>query len=134
MHFAICPQDFARAVERDRAPSVVFLSSFHMNDRVEKLLQPVSPDQPCGPDLTNDPRLDRLETILRGKPEVEIGPMKRPAEPPDWGTLLKESGKFLEASKHLRVAVMFACSALKVEGLPGFRDGVQLVRGMIEHY
>ena len=105
-----------------------------MNDRVEKLLQPVSPDQPCGPDLTNDPRLDRLETILRGKPEVEIGPMKRPAEPPDWGTLLKESGKFLEASKHLRVAVMFACSALKVEGLPGFRDGVQLVRGMIEHY
>jgi type VI secretion system protein ImpA len=105
-----------------------------MNDLVEKLLQPVSAEQPCGPDLSNDGQFDHLETILKGKPEVEIGSIQKPAEPPDWKELGARSAEFLARSKHLRVATMFCCSLLKTKGLPGFRDGVQLIHGLLEKY
>jgi type VI secretion system protein ImpA len=103
-----------------------------MNELAEKLLQPVSADKPCGPDLSYDPRFEELETILKGKPEVEIGAVKRPAEPPDWGELRDKSVEFLRASKHLRAAVILCCSLVKTKGLPGFRDGLELVRGLVE--
>ncbi len=105
-----------------------------MNELVQKLLLPVSPEHPCGPDLSYDPRFEALETILKGKSEVEIGSVKRPAEPPDWGELKERSAEFLRHSKHLRVAVMLCCSLLKTGGLAGFLDGLQLVRGLLEQY
>jgi type VI secretion system protein ImpA len=105
-----------------------------MNERVTKLLQPVSAEQPCGPDLSSDPRFDELQTLLKGTPEVEIGSIQRPAEPPDWRELADKSAAFLAHSKHLGVATMWCCSVLKVEGLPGFRDGLQLLGGLLEQH
>ena len=105
-----------------------------MNELIEKLLQPVSPQQPCGPDLANDPLFDELETLLKGKPEVEIGNVKKPAEPPDWKSLRARSSEFLAKSKHLRVAMMLCGGSLKTAGLEGFHDGVQLIRGLLEQY
>jgi type VI secretion system protein ImpA len=105
-----------------------------MNEFIEKLLQPVSAEHVCGPDLSNDGQFDELETILKGKPEVEIGNIQKPAEPPDWRELKDRSAEFLGRSKHLRVATMFCCSLLKTNGVAGFRDGVQLIQGLLEKY
>src|SRR5579864_8896790 len=105
-----------------------------MNEQIEKLLQPVSAEQPCGPDLSYDPRFDELETLLKGKPEVEIGSVQKPAEPPDWREMRDKCIEFLGQSKHLRVAAMLSCSLLQTGGLAGFRDGAQLLRGMVEQY
>src|SRR5438874_4405074 len=105
-----------------------------MNEIVKKLLQPVSATQPCGPDLSGDPRFQNLETLLKGKPEVEIGSVKRPAEPPDWKELSQKSAEFLSQCKNLRVAVMLCCSWLKTGGLAAFLDGLQLVQGLLEQY
>ena len=105
-----------------------------MNELIEKLLQPVSADQPCGPDLSYDPRFDELETLLKGKPEIEIGSVQKPAEPPDWREMRVKCAEFLGQSKHLRVAAMLSCSLLQTGGLAGFRDGLQLIRGLVEQY
>jgi type VI secretion system protein ImpA len=105
-----------------------------MNELIENLLQPVSAEQPCGPDLSYDPRFDELETLLKGQPEVEIGAIKKEAEPPDWRELKDKCVGFLGQSKHLRVAEMLCCSLLKTGGLAGFRDGLQLMRGLLEQY
>ncbi|MSU57590.1 MAG: type VI secretion system protein TssA [Pedosphaera sp.] len=105
-----------------------------MSDLIEKLSQPVSAEKPCGPDLSNDPQFDELENLLKGKPEVDIGSVKKPAEPPDWGSLQKKSADFLAKSKHLRVAVMLTCCQLKTAGYAGFADGLQLIRGLLEKY
>jgi type VI secretion system protein ImpA len=105
-----------------------------MNELTEKLLQPVSAEQPCGPDLYYNPLFEELETILKGKPEVEMGSEKRPAEPPDWPKLKAKATEFLGKSKHLRAATMLCCSLLKTDGLVGFRDGVQLILGLLERY
>ena len=105
-----------------------------MSELIDKLLAPVSPDKPCGPDLSYDPGFESLETILKGKPEVEMGSVKKPAEPPDWGELKSKSMEFLGKSKHLRVASMACCSLLKTGGLEGFLDGLQLMKGLLEQY
>ena len=105
-----------------------------MNELIEKLLRPASPEHPCGPDLSNDPLFDELETLVKGKPEVEVGAVKKPAEPPEWNNVQQKSIEFFGRSKHLRVSVMLCCSLLKTGGLAGFRDGLQLIRGLLEQY
>jgi type VI secretion system protein ImpA len=105
-----------------------------MNELIEKLLQPVSAERPCGPDLSNDARLDELETILKGKPEIDFGNIKKTAEPPDWRQLRDKSTEFIRQSKHLRAGTILCCCMLKTGGFPGFRDGLQLLRGMVERY
>ena len=102
---------------------------------VEELLKPISDDKPCGPDLSY-PGIDELETLLKGKPEVEIGNMKKPEEPPDWKELAEKSASFLRQSKHLRAAVILCGALLKTEKPPvaGFRDGLAVVRGLVEQF
>ena len=105
-----------------------------MNELNEKLLRPVSTEQPCGPDLSDDPRYYELATMAKGKPEVEVGVVKKPAEPPDWSDLRSKSAEFLEGSKHLQVAMMYCCSLLKTEGVGGLRDGLQFIRRLLGKY
>ena len=105
-----------------------------MSELTDKLLQKISDDKPCGPDPAYDPAFDELENLLKGKPEVDIGSVKKPAEPPEWGELQAKSLEFLRKSKHLRGAVILSCCQLKTAGLPGFRDGLQLIRGLLEQY
>jgi type VI secretion system protein ImpA len=100
----------------------------------DRLLQPISDVQPCGPDLSNDGEFDQLRTILKGKPEIEVGNLKKPAEPPDWSELKNRSIEFLGKSRHLEVAVMLCASSLKTDGLSGFVDGLQIVRGLLENF
>jgi type VI secretion system protein ImpA len=105
-----------------------------MKESLEKLLQPVSEQEPCGPDLSYDSAFDELQTLLKGKPEVEMGEVKKPAEPPDWAQLRTKSAAFLERSKHLEVAIFLCCSLMRTEGFAGFVDGLQFIRGLLEQY
>jgi len=105
-----------------------------MNELVTKLLQPVSAEQPCGPDLSDKPLYDELAQILKGKPSIQVGSVEKMAEPPDWRALKGKSTEYLTQSKHLRAALMFCGSSLQTAGLPGFRDGLQLIRGLVEQY
>ena len=47
---------------------------------IEELLKPISPEKPCGEDLSYDPAMQELETLLRGKPETQFSQ----AEEPRW--------------------------------------------------
>ncbi len=105
-----------------------------MKPAIEKLLQPISELQPCGPDLSYDPSFDELQSILKGKPEVEIGEVRQPAEPPDWQQLGNKAAEYLGRSKHIEVAVLLCCSLLRTDGLAGFVDGLQLIRGLLRDY
>lgn len=105
-----------------------------MNELIGRLLQPVPGEKPCGPDLSNKPEWEELVTLLKGKPEIEIGTVKKPAEPPVWGELEAKSLEFLAKSKDLRVAVMLCCAMLRTSGVAGFRDGLQLIRGLLEKF
>ena len=45
-----------------------------------------------------------------------------------------KTAAFLGKSKHLGVAVMYGCSLIRTDGLDGFRDGLQLIRSLLEQH
>src|ERR1700686_3161196 len=96
----------------------------------EELLRPISEESPCGEDLSYDPGLQELETLARGKEETQFSA----AEPPDWKALRTRSLELFARSKDLRVAVTLAVASLELDGLPGFRESLVLVKGLIEKF
>ena len=101
---------------------------------VDELLQPVSAEQPCGEDFTYHPSLQELDTLVQGKPETQVGEVISEAEEPDWKAVMESSVGILKQSKHLRVGVTLCLAGLKMEGFSGFRDGLGVLRGLVETY
>ena len=97
---------------------------------VEELLKPISEESPCGEDLSDDASLQELETIARGKQETQFSA----AEPPDWKQLRSRSLELFGRSKDLRIAMTLTVAAMELDGLPGFRESLALVRGLLETY
>lgn len=97
---------------------------------VETLLRPIQPDSPCGENLRWDRRFLELERIAAGKEETQFSA----AEPPNWREVQDVAVEVFARGKHLRTAVLLTLAALKAEGYSGLRDGLQLIRGLLEQY
>src|ERR1700739_2370135 len=96
----------------------------------EELLKPISDEKPCGEDLSYDPGIQELETLIKGKPETQFSA----AEPPDWKALKELALELWGRSKDLRVATTLSLAVLKTDGLPAFRESLALVKGMLDGY
>jgi type VI secretion system protein ImpA len=97
---------------------------------VDELLQPVAGDKPCGEDFTYHPSFQNLEAIARGKPETQFSP----AEEPQWKEVRDAALEVLGQSKHLAAGVILTVALLKIGGLEGLRDGLAVVRGLVEKF
>lgn len=101
---------------------------------IETLLAAIAEDSPCGPDLAYDAQFVALETAARGKQEQQLGDHITPAEQPDWGAVRQGAESLLMRSKDVRVAVLLARALVRVDNLPGLRDAMKLLHGLIERY
>jgi len=101
---------------------------------LEALLGEVSPDAPCGEDLSYDPEYLELDRAAQGTPEQVMGDETIEAVEANWSEVASRSAGLLGRSKDLRVALYLALAALRLEGLPGLRDGLALLRGLLETY
>ncbi|HLV65227.1 MAG TPA: type VI secretion system protein TssA [Polyangiaceae bacterium] len=99
-----------------------------------KLIEPISPDQPAGPNLEYDSAFTSLERAAQGKPEQQMGNVVVPAEPPEWGAVFEQARTLLTRTKDLRVAMHLAQAAAHREGLPGLAEGLQLIRLLLEQH
>jgi type VI secretion system protein ImpA len=96
----------------------------------ESLLEPITPENPCGVDVAYDAKLQELETEILGKPETQFSP----AEEPNWNQILEHAEALFRRSKNLRVAIFLTVGSLQIEGLPGARAGLALLHSLIERY
>jgi type VI secretion system protein ImpA len=96
----------------------------------EELLKPITEEAPCGEDLSYEASLQELETMARGKEETQFSP----AEPPDWKKLCARCLELFARSKDLRIATTLALASLELDGLPGFRESLSLLKGLLERY
>ncbi len=94
----------------------------------------VSPDAPSGPNMEYDASYFAIEEIARGREETAIGDHIRPAEDPDWRRLKEESIEFVKKCKHLRVYKFLLVAAMKLDGLPGLADALEVLRSQLERY
>jgi type VI secretion system protein ImpA len=102
---------------------------------IESLLSEVSAEAPCGEDLSYDASFLALEDMLRTKAGGGVvAGVEEEAEEPNWREILEKSSELLKRSKDLRLVVYLTLSLLKMEGIAGLRDGLALLRGLLERY
>jgi len=101
---------------------------------ISKLLAETSPDSPCGEDLEFDPAFLELERIAQGTPEQQVGDTIVEAVEPDWREVRNQAAELMGRTKDLRVMVHFIHSLTATEGIPGLRDGMAVLAGLLEKY
>jgi len=101
---------------------------------VDTLLTEISPDSTCGKDITYDVAFLELERLAQGTAETQVGDHVQKSEEPDWEQVHSHSLELLERSRDLRLILYLTLSALCLEGLSGFCDGLALLRGVVERY
>jgi type VI secretion system protein ImpA len=101
---------------------------------VEALLADVSPDSPCGEDLSYDPAYAELERAVQGTPEKQVGDSVIPAEEPDWRQVKKLALDLMGRTKDLRVTLDLTLAQMQLEGLNGLRDGLALISGLLDQH
>ncbi len=101
---------------------------------LEALLEEVAPDAPCGEDLSYDAGFLELEQFVKGTAETQVGDHIQQGEEPDWNKVRSQSLELLERSRDIRLVLYLTASTLCLKGLPGFCDGIALLRGLVERY
>ncbi len=100
---------------------------------VESLLGAMSPQAPCGEDPSYEPAFLELERRVMPA-QLSMVASEDQAEATDWSAIRKGCLQLFEQGKHLRVAVFLALAELHQRGLPGLRDGLGLLAGLLERH
>ena len=101
---------------------------------IESLLAEISADSPCGEDISYDAAFLELEQLAQGTEETQVGDHIQEGEEADWKQVHKKSLDLLARSCDIRVVLYLTTAALCLDGLPGFSDGLTLLRGVVERY
>ena len=101
---------------------------------VEALLTPIGEASPCGDDLEYDAAFTALTTAAQGKPEQQFGDTVIPAVEPEWREVAEQSDAILRRSKDVRTAVLLLRASTRLQGVPGFVAGLQLLIGLLDRF
>lgn len=101
---------------------------------IEKLLEPISLDSPCGPDFEYDPDFVALEQAGQGKPERQSGTTTIAAEEPDWVDVKQRAEALFSRTKDLRVAMLLTRALTHGDGMVGLASGLKLLHGLLTNY
>lgn len=99
---------------------------------LQALLDEISAEKPCGDYLEYDADYLELGKAILGKPEDPITGEK--AQPPNWREVQKSALSLLERSRDLQLVIYLLRALIQTEGMVGFRDGLKLLRGLLENY
>jgi len=110
----------------------------------EALLQPITPEQPCGDNLEDTELLASFDSYrvfgqsrsldaIEDKGEKgEKGPP--PPPPPDWAAIRARSVEALAKSKDLRLLAHLAAALLRTDGVPAFAATLNVAMQWLETY
>jgi len=97
---------------------------------VEELLQPIPGPNPSGENIRYTPQFDKLKESRRAGGDwlSEGGTI-------DYGAIIKQSEDFLvKKTKDLQIAVWLLEAWMKKQGFGGFKNGLQLLYGMLDGF
>lgn len=101
---------------------------------ITPLLQDLSEDAPCGPDLEYSADYTELSRLIQGTPDIEYGDMHRQAEEPAWKVVKELALRLLARSRDLRLAVNLTCACVCLDGIAGLESGLSLIEGLLERH
>lgn len=97
---------------------------------LSSLHAPVSEAAPCGADLENnyDPRWGQINALAAGEKKEGI------TQPPKWTDVRDLALELARETRHLRLGVILTECATHLDGIPGLRDGLGLLRAWCENF
>jgi type VI secretion system protein ImpA len=101
----------------------------------EDILNPIPGDNPSGADLRYDPLYPKIKEARREEDDVPQGDWVHERKVADWGQVLKLANDAVATkSKDLQLAAWLTEALIRKEGFPGFRQGLELIKGMLEGF
>jgi len=108
-----------------------------MRDEILKLLEPIEGPNPAGTYLRDEPGDDGLtvyDKIKKARTEV-VDSLTGDRTPPDYAQVQKLAESALATkSKDIQLAAWLTEALLKRDGIAGLRDGLDLMKGLLEQY
>lgn len=103
---------------------------------LDRLLAPVSADQPCGDDLAFSSEIDAIVRARQADdPSLEQGAWVTDLKEADWKFVARQCAQLIETrSKDLQLAVWLAEAAARTDGLRALGDSLLLVAMLCERY
>jgi len=103
---------------------------------LDKLLQPVSPQQACGEDLAFSPEMDAVNRARQADdPSIEQGAWVTALKEADWKFVARRCAELIETrSKDLQLAVWLAEASVKTDGLDSLAPSLRLLGALCERY
>jgi type VI secretion system protein ImpA len=98
------------------------------------LLSPIDDASPTGQNLEYDPAFAELERMAAPTAERSMGDNVKPAQEPDWDKVALAAEALFGRTKDLRAAIHLTAAWTRARGLPGWSEGLALVRGLLERY
>ncbi|WP_233808465.1 type VI secretion system protein TssA [Paraburkholderia sp. HP33-1] len=102
--------------------------------RYADLLEPVSADAPCGPDLEYDPAFVMLQAAAAPRVEAQYGDFVDVPPSANWAEIERDCRALLLRTKDIRLAVILLRCRTRLAGAAGLRDGLALLMAMFECY
>jgi type VI secretion system protein ImpA len=105
-----------------------------MSIELAELLAPISPDRPCGEDVSFNDIYDRVREARRADdPNLRQGEWQTDLKVADWRTVIRLATEVLgKQSKDLQMAVWLGEALISTEGLSGATQSVGLLHGMLD--
>ena len=108
-------------------------ATFHLDE--EKLLTPISGDNPAGESLRYEGTYDLIQKAREEEDDLPQGVWEREIKKADWNKVKDVCIEALEnRSKDLQVAVWLTEALLHLYGFSGVREGLKLLMGLCEGF
>jgi type VI secretion system protein ImpA len=103
---------------------------------IDRLLQPIAEDEPCGEELRYDPEFQGLLQALEPQVEYErVGNSEvARTRPLEWPRIRQGALALAGRGRDLRLLVVLLRAETATSGVAGARDGLRLVRGALERH
>ena len=102
---------------------------------IEKLLAPIAPGEPSGPNLRYEGTYDRIRELRREEGELPQGVWQTDGKRADWAKVSELCSDVLEhKTKDLQIAAWLLEGWLNLYGFAGIAAGFELLRGFIDRF
>jgi type VI secretion system protein ImpA len=98
---------------------------------VEKHLQPVTDESPCGEDMEYETAFQELERAATVEAGGSMLDDDAEPEPPKWPDVAKMAEILLGQTKDLRVTMYLTDARLNTHGVVGLGNGISLIKGFL---
>jgi type VI secretion system protein ImpA len=105
-----------------------------MSIELAELLAPISPDRPCGEDVSFDDVFDRVREARRADdPNLRQGEWQTELKVADWRLVMRLADEVLaRRSKDLQMAVWLGEALIATDGMAGAAQSFELLHGLLD--